>query len=348
MKKASKISKLIAQWYTQNKRDLPWRETTDPYKIWLSEIILQQTRVEQGLPYYHNFLAKYPNVDRLAQASEDAVLKLWQGLGYYSRARNLHSTAKHISLNKKGKFPGAYDEIIKLKGIGNYTASAIASFAFGEPKAVVDGNVIRVISRLFGITTAVNKSSTIKHIQELAAQLLDTSNPAAHNQAMMDFGSLQCIPRNPDCSICPLNKDCLAQRVDMVHEIPFKPKAKAKTNRFFNFLILQKKDRVVLERRDENDIWAGLYQFPLLERVDEKELSKSEIAHFLNHGEFVIQNIRSHKKHILSHQNIFTRFYHIEILDEIPSKYNAIKTNEVHRFALPRLIDKYLESHTLD
>ncbi len=272
------FSNKLVSWYKVNKRDLPWRNTTNAYYIWLSEIILQQTRVEQGLPYYLAFLKAYPKIQHLANASEDDVLKRWQGLGYYSRARNLHFTAKYITSNYGGEFPNDYQKILKLKGVGPYTAAAITSFAFGLPYAVVDGNVIRVLSRIFGINTPFDSAIGKKQFQELAQELLIKESSWLYNQAIMEFGAIQCKPKLPDCSICPMQGSCEAYNNNTITELPVRSKKIKVRNRFLYFLMIEKKKGIYLGKR-ESGIWQGLYEFPFLEfseRLNEKELISSK------------------------------------------------------------------------
>ena len=232
------FSEKIIAWYDQNKRDLPWRNTKDAYLIWLSEIILQQTRVDQGMDYYLKFAKEFPTVKHLAKADNEKVMKLWQGLGYYSRARNLHTTAKIISEKYHGKFPDEYSDILSLKGVGNYTAAAIASFAFNKPYAVVDGNVYRVLARVFGIESPIDSTQGKKEFETLATELLDRKKPASHNQAIMELGALQCKPVNPDCSICALNTMCFAYSKKRINELPVKAKKTKVRNRYFNYIVL--------------------------------------------------------------------------------------------------------------
>ena len=270
------FSNILIYWYLQIKRDLPWRKTKDPYLVWLSEIMLQQTRVAQGMSYYLAFSEAFPTLKDLANADESTVLKMWQGLGYYSRARNLHFTAKYVSNELNGKFPSTYKELIKLKGIGDYTASAIASICFDEPNAVVDGNVYRVLARYFGIDIPINSTKGIKEFKILAQSLLDTKHPGVHNQALMDFGALQCKPQNPDCEKCPLNSGCVALEKKQIKQLPVKEKKLRVTKKYFNFLVFVTEDnKTIFEERKGKGIWQGLYEFPLLETtaaIDEKEL----------------------------------------------------------------------------
>ncbi len=305
------LTKEIQKWYLNNKRQLPWRDTKDPYKIWLSEIILQQTQVVQGLPYYEKFVSKYPEVQDLAQAPEDQLLRDWQGLGYYSRARNLHHSAKYISADLNGDFPRSYNEIIKLKGVGAYTAAAIASFAFKESKAVVDGNVIRVISRLFAVEEPVDQSLGQKKIQVLATEIIDSKNPDIHNQAMMELGAMICTPKSPKCDICPLNNNCDAFSQSRQNVFPVKTKKIKSRDRYFNYLVLIAQDKISLKKREGKDIWQNLYDFPVLEYekdVEEKYLLQDKsIGELIKRG-FSIEKITPYQKHLLSHQRIWAKF----------------------------------------
>jgi len=258
------FSKDIITWYNQHKRDLPWRHTTDPYVIWLSEIILQQTRVEQGRPYFDRFLSHFPDVASFASASEGDILLHWQGLGYYSRARNMHSAAKAVVAGHGGVFPSSYDDLIKLKGIGEYTASAIASFSANEARAVVDGNVFRVLARYFGIDAAINSTSGRKIFLQVARELLDDSHPGLYNQAIMEFGALQCKPKNPDCGNCVLRLDCRALEEGTVNQLPVKRKGKASRNRHFNYSAVADGDGILMNKRSRDDIWESLYELTLI------------------------------------------------------------------------------------
>ncbi len=260
-----KISEIITGWYKKNRRSLPWRATRDPYRIWLSEVILQQTRISQGTAYYQAFVGRFPDINALAGASEQEVIKLWQGLGYYSRARNLHAAARQVVGDLDGMFPASRDELLNLKGIGPYTAAAIASIAYNEPVAAVDGNVARVISRLFAIDTPVNTPKGEKEISGMAETLLDRDDPGEHNQAMMEFGALQCVPVNPDCHGCPLNSLCRAFAEDRVAELPVKLKKAKIKKRYFTYMVISHQKHTYIERRTSDDIWKELYQFPLTE-----------------------------------------------------------------------------------
>ena len=339
------FSSTLINWYSIHKRDLPWRNTKNPYYIWLSEIILQQTQIKQGLPYYEAFIKEYPTVFDLANANEQDVLKLWQGLGYYSRARNLHTTAKTIVEEFNGEFPKSYHKLLKLKGVGDYTASAIASICYGEPTAVVDGNVYRVLARYFGIETPINSSKGIKEFKVLASQLLDKTNPADYNQAIMEFGARQCRPKNPDCDSCPLNASCTALKSNTVDRLPVKlNKTKVKT-KYFNFLVFLSSDkRTILKKRTKNDIWKNLYQFPLIE-TESSLYSADFVKHpkiksLLNGSNFEY-SLYNDKEiiHKLSHQHLYTKFWIVEVND-LPEK--GVLVSEVEKFPMPILISNFI------
>jgi A/G-specific adenine glycosylase len=344
---SARLAKALISWYQNNRRDLPWREDPVPYKVWLSEIILQQTRVEQGLPYFYRFIAQFPDVNALAAATEDEVLKLWQGLGYYSRARNLHKTAKIISEAYNGVFPSKYEQLIQLAGVGPYTAAAIASIAFNEAKAVVDGNVIRVISRIFGISDPVDEKITLQKIQGIASELISNQNPSEFNQAMMEFGALQCIPNNPNCEQCVLKSICIAHAHHLVNNLPYKSKKIKRKSRYLHFAIITDGHGVLLEKREQKDIWEGLYQFPLLEKHDPNPLEIAELLTYLN-CEGTLININEVKKHVLTHQDIYACFYHFESDKITSSKFPMVSLSDLHTFALPRLIDRYLENYVIE
>ncbi len=339
------FSNRLIYWYLQNNRDLPWRKTKNPYFIWLSEIMLQQTRVNQGLAYYLTFTTEFPTVFDLANASESKVLKLWQGLGYYSRARNLHFSAKYIANELHGVFPSTYNDIKILKGVGDYTASAIASICFNEDAAVVDGNVYRVLARYFGIATAINSSKGIKEFKELAQTLIDTTEPGTHNQAIMDFGALHCKPQNPLCETCPLDESCVALQKQTIKELPVKEKKIKIKKRYFNYLVfVSDANETVLSERKGKGIWQGLYQFPLvesseninletliqLEELKELTVDKKEITLF-NEKEVV---------HKLSHQHISTKFW---IVKGNALDLESIKWEEVEKLPVPILIANFLK-----
>lgn len=337
------FSNILIAWYHNNKRDLPWRNTKNPYHIWLSEIILQQTRVNQGLPYFEAFTTSFPTVTDLANASEDEVLKLWQGLGYYSRARNLHATAKFITANLNGIFPKQYKELIKLKGIGPYTAAAVASFAHKEAIAVVDGNVFRVISRYFGIFDDISTAKTRTIFQNLANELICKNNPDVFNQAIMDFGALQCTPKNPDCINCVFQETCFAFRNNKTEELPVKLSKTKVSNRYFNFLIYKDKNKkTIIEQRTEKGIWQNLFQFPLIET--QNTISHEEIIPLINSSYIGIEKLnKTEIVHKLSHQKLHINFWEVEI-DEISSE-NKISIEDLDTFAFPIVLWNFIKTH---
>lgn len=340
------FNKILTHWYSVNKRDLPWRATKNPYYIWLSEIIMQQTQIKQGLPYYEAFVTNYPTVFDLANADEEAVLKLWQGLGYYSRARNLHASAKYIAYDLKGKFPHTYSEIIKLKGVGDYTASAIASICFDEPTAVVDGNVYRVLSRYFGIDTPINSTKGIKEFKTFASTLIEDQNPGDYNQAVMEFGAIQCKPKNPYCKVCLLNASCVALQKGIVDELPIKLRKTKVTKKHFNFLVFMSSNKQTLfERRTTKGIWQNLYQFPLIE-TDQELISETFKTHpkvdsyFKDYDfDFSLYNTKE-LIHKLSHQHLYTKFWIIEV-DKLPKP--GIPMSELETYPTPILIGNFIE-----
>lgn len=337
------FSRILIDWYTKNKRELPWRNTTNPYHIWLSEIILQQTRVNQGLPYYESFTSKFQTVNDLANASEDEVLKLWQGLGYYSRARNLHTTAKFINANLNGIFPKQYAEIIKLKGIGPYTAAAIASFAYKEPVAVVDGNVFRVISRYFGIFDDISTSKTRTVFQNLANELICKNDPDLFNQAIMDFGATQCTPKNPDCLNCIFEENCFAFRNKKTNELPIKLGKTKVSSRYFNFVIYKDRhDFTVIEKRLEKGIWQNLFQFPLIETATSIDIENMKAQINESYKKLVKLN-QTEIIHKLSHQKLHINFWEIEV-DEI-SYENKVSIEDLNTFAFPIVLQNFIKSH---
>ncbi|MDD4361144.1 MAG: A/G-specific adenine glycosylase [Bacteroidales bacterium] len=373
-----RISLILAEWYELHKRDLPWRKTRDPYKIWLSEIILQQTRVEQGLSYYLRFIASFPDIFSFARAGEDEVLKLWQGLGYYSRARNMHKTADELVSVYKGVFPKDYHVLLQLKGIGPYTAAAIASFAYDQAYPVVDGNVIRVLSRIFNIDLPIYSSRAGTLFNELAGALLDRDNPARHNQAIMEFGALQCKPGLPDCSVCPMGELCLACSLGVVYKRPVRKPAVSRKKRCFNYLCLSDGRYTWLQQRKNKDIWQNLWEFPLYETSellewpamltvlneqlsDQPELltnrseltdrserlsERSEPAALLN-NKVVLCSVQD-LKHILSHQFIQARFFKVQIPfkpEAWPAAWTRFELNDIDKLAVSRLTEIYLENH---
>lgn len=346
MPQSHPVSDRLISWYKKNKRDLPWRDTTDPYKIWLSEIILQQTQVAQGLSYYNKFAEHFPTVTDLAKAPEDKVMRLWQGLGYYSRARNLHTAAKEIHQTYKGKFPKTFSSIKELKGIGDYTAAAIASFAFHLPHAVVDGNVNRVLSRLFDIDTPINSTQGKKEFQLLADELLNVKKPSLHNNAMMEFGALWCKPQNPKCEDCPVQEYCLAFQNDTVYQRPVKNKKIKIKERFLHYFIFNYKNSVYIQKRTAKDIWQNLYEFYLIETTeatDPKLLVKHSSIKSLD-VKFKVNSITVAKKHILSHQHLYAVFYELKIETPLKNDLIKIRREQLTTIALPQLIIKYLSA----
>lgn len=345
------FSDILSQWYAINKRDLPWRSTVNPYYIWLSEIILQQTRVNQGLPYYLKFIDAFPAVADLANADEDLVLKLWQGLGYYSRARNLQFSAKLILSEFGGNFPDNHADILKLKGVGSYTAAAISSFSFGLPFAVLDGNVIRVLSRVFGIQTPFDTTAGKKQFQKLAQELLDKKNPAEYNQAIMEFGALQCVPKSPKCNDCPIVNDCIAFNTNTVSLLPVKSKKLKVKNRFLHFLVVNKNYEVLIGKRNSG-IWQGLYEFPFLEfdeNLNEKSVLKSPLwINFFKDSVKQISSISEEYIHKLSHQKIHAKFWEIDVNSFRSSDFKIVKCNELQKYPVSSLIEKYLNSRIND
>lgn len=341
------FSNSLINWYLQNQRDLPWRKTKNPYKIWLSEIILQQTRIAQGLPYYLKFTEAFPTVFDLAKADEQKVLKLWQGLGYYSRARNLHFSAKYIVSELNGKFPTTYNEIKKLKGVGDYTASAIASICFNEPTAVVDGNVYRVLSRYYGIDTPINSTKGIKEFKELAQTLIDKKQPAVFNQAIMDFGATLCKPQNPLCKTCPFNNSCIALEKKTIDKLPVKEKKIKIKKRYFNYLVPTTTDnKTILIQRKGRGIWEGLYEFPLLEtssEIEENQIINSDFFQELFPSKTTISLFNAKSVvHKLSHQHIYTRFW---IVNTDKLSVSTIKWNNVEEYPVPVLISNFLKEY---
>ncbi|PRY07849.1 A/G-specific DNA-adenine glycosylase [Pontibacter ummariensis] len=343
----------LLRWYGQHRRPLPWRDTTNPYYIWLSEVILQQTRVAQGLPYYQKFVAAYPTVEELAAAPEDEVLRLWQGLGYYSRARNMHHTAQVVVEQYGGKFPDSYTELIKLKGVGSYTAAAIAAFAFQEQVAVLDGNVFRVLARVFGIADDIAAPTSRKVFQKLADELVPAHAPDTYNQAIMEFGAIQCTPVMPDCLFCPLQQSCFAFNHGMVQELPVKSKAKAARPRYFHYLVLQHQGQYYLRKRLEGDIWQGLYDFYLYESESKDLVLETLLEELQQAGlevhKSLMQPPQKDYKHVLSHQKITARFYQIKL--ESPLKEEVLKetrlapfnVEEIEQLPKPILINNYMK-----
>jgi A/G-specific adenine glycosylase len=345
------FTKILLSWYDRTHRLLPWRKTRDPYKIWISEIILQQTRIAQGTDYYLQFIKRFSTVKDLASAKEEEVLMLWQGLGYYSRARNMHHAAKEIMKDHGGKFPSDYENIRSLKGIGDYTAAAIASISFGLPYPVVDGNVLRFFSRYFGIAVPVNKAEGKKAVLETAIRNIDKKNPGKFNQAIMEFGALQCVPGSPDCGSCPLGKRCFAYSNHKVKELPLKPKTGRMKTRHFNYLIMtwpdpSKKDTMILLRkREENDIWKNLYDFPLIETPKPVSLavlsSSEEWKKIVTDSRAKVFSRSEIYRHVLSHQTILARFIIIHLMKKPKTKFISVRVGQEHRYPVSRLIAKF-------
>lgn len=313
------FSNKITEWYKNNKRDLPWRHTNDPYVIWLSEVILQQTRVAQGLPYFERFLVAFPTVQRLADATQEEVLRLWQGLGYYSRARNMHATARIIAYDHDGVFPTTYNELLKLKGIGPYTAAAVASFAFGEAVAVVDGNVYRVLARVFGISTDISGSSARKEFEKLANELILKDEPALFNQAIMEFGALKCTPQKPDCMFCPLQADCYAFQHQAQNRLPIKLQKTKVTDRYFTYIAVEVNGKYLLRKRVDGNVWSGLYEFYLVESTAPLTSPEDITDNFIEELLPASTNITlsAAKKHVLSHQRIYANFWQITVSETV-------------------------------
>ncbi|TKC12878.1 A/G-specific adenine glycosylase [Pedobacter polaris] len=340
----------IIKWYKLNKRDLPWRSTTDAYVIWLSEIILQQTRVEQGLPYFNKFLQHFPKVEDFANASETHVLKLWQGLGYYSRGRNMLFTAKQVMELHGGIFPVKYDELIKLKGIGEYTAAAISSFANNQSKAVVDGNVFRVLSRYFGVEEPINSTLGKKEFTELAQSLIEDQQPSLYNQAIMEFGALQCKPKSPLCSICPLRLNCFAFKHNKVDILPLKLKKVKIRERWFNYFIGVKDDHVLTKQRKPGDIWEQMYDFPLIETLDNEEYLKPDFWNQIKYlfGNEVNIKLLSQKKHLLTHQIIYVQFFGLDnyiVNFNLHAEIKSVLIEDFKALPHPKVISNFIETY---
>ena len=342
----------LINWFDANHRDLPWRHDPTPYQIWLSEVILQQTRVNQGRDYYLRFIEHWPEVNDLAKASEEEVLKMWQGLGYYSRARNLHHCAQQVVTEHGGQFPADYEKLKRLKGIGDYTAAAIASIAFNLPYAVVDGNVYRVLSRLFDIETPININEGQSLFAQLANDLLNRKQPGLHNQALMEFGALHCTPKNPNCLLCPLQAQCLAFAHQTVMQRPVKLQKVKVTTRYFNYLVIRINDSIYLHKRSGNDIWKNLYDFPCIESeqlMSVEEIIATEKFNQLFDGlPFTIEKTSPIFTHKLTHRTILAQFIEIKL----EKKLLRIETKDLFLtpetdlddFPIPRLIDLYLNT----
>lgn len=344
----SYFTKNLLLWHkNDNTRTMPWKEERNPYRIWLSEIILQQTRVAQGLDYYNKFIIKYPTVEKLANAEENSVFKLWEGLGYYSRCKNLIASARFIAFELNGKFPNTYQDILSLKGVGPYTAAAIASFAYDLPYAVVDGNVLRVLARYFGINKPIDSTEGKKYFTELAQSLLDKPSSALYNQAIMDFGAVICKPKIPLCSSCILKKTCVAFKKNTVQKLPIKEKKLEKKKRFFYYIIASFENKIYIRKRSEKDIWQNLWEFILVEQAE-----KIEIDDFLDSAAFfsavgkksTLKQSSIFFKQQLTHQTIEGVFIHIELKSPLKNGlYKAISKNEMTKIAFPRFITNYFE-----
>lgn len=345
--KIDAFSEVLIGWFGANKRDLPWRKTKDPYKIWLSEVILQQTRVAQGLPYYEKFVEHYPTVELLANADSQEVLRLWQGLGYYSRARNMHTTAKIIVQDFGGIFPKNYTGLLKLKGIGPYTAAAIASFAFDEKVAVVDGNVYRVLARVFGIETDISSHEAKKIFSTLANDLISDTSPSTYNQAVMEFGAIHCTPNKPDCMFCVFAAACVANATSKQSFLPVKSKKVTVKNRYFDYFVIKQNSQILMHQRSEGDIWTGLFDFYLFESTEKlvilDEIEDDFLLKILPKS--TIKNCSKSIKHLLTHQRIEARFWDI-ILNEsidLPPDYRFYTVQEIEQLPKPILIENYLK-----
>ncbi len=344
------IRRILIDWYQENMRSLPLRETNDSYKIWVSEVILQQTRVAQGLNYYLNFIEKFPTVHVLAESSEKEVLKAWQGLGYYSRARNLHTGAKSVVALYKGKLPDTHKEILTIKGIGTYTAAAVLSIAYNKPYAVVDGNVYRVLSRLFAIDTPIDTTVGKKQFAKLADSLLDENRPGMHNQAVMELGALCCTPSQPLCNTCPLQRLCEAKYLNMQSEFPVKSKKVKVTKRFLHYFYIKYEGHTYLNKRKGNDIWKNMYEFPLIETSKDTDLADlmdtDLFKTMFNETQIVIHSVSNKIKHMLTHQHLFAKFYVVEVLKSdafLTKSYLKINETDISLYPISRLIHRYLE-----
>lgn len=340
------FSHKILTWYGKHKRDLPWRETRDPYKVWLSEIMLQQTRVAQGMPYYHKFLEAFPTVHDLASAPEEQVLKLWQGLGYYSRARNLHATAKMVAIKFDGLFPQTYEGLKALKGVGDYTASAIASFCFDIPEPVVDGNVYRVLARYFGVDLPINSTEGSKYFKELAREVMDAENIRDYNQGIMEFGAIQCAPKKPYCLLCPLNESCMALKENRVDALPVKQNKTKVRNRHFNYLVfLDRENNTLMEQRQGKGIWQNLYQFPLVE--SQQEFREQDLMQKIEdkNGLPIVKDLSLYNNepivHKLSHQHLHTKFWIAKTADTLE---NGVHWSDTSTFPVPVLIADFIKT----
>ena len=340
------FTNLLSKWYLENKRDLPWRKTNNPYYIWLSEIMLQQTRVAQGTPYFLRFQTAFPSVFDLANANEEQVLKLWQGLGYYSRARNLHKTAQYVAYELAGVFPDNYTDLLKLKGVGEYTAAAIASFSYNEVVPVVDGNVFRVLSRYFDIETDIAAASAKKEFAALAFELMPKDNPAMFNQAIMEFGALQCVPKSPNCCVCVFNSSCAALQKKKVDQLPLKSKKIKVRNRFFNYVVVSDEhENTIIQKRTAKGIWQNLYEFPLIETEKEEEYNyvSERIENEFFKDNALLSVLEYNEKslvHKLSHQHLYIKFWEVKVKGIVE---NGIDAATLKTFPFPIVIHNFIE-----
>ncbi len=342
------FSNTLLQWYRQNKRNLPWRNTKNPYKIWISEIMLQQTKVDSVIGYYHRFLESFPTIEHLANADEQEVLRLWQGLGYYSRARNLHAAAKIIQQQYNGVFPDNYKTILSLKGIGTYTAAAIAAFAYNLPHAVLDGNVFRVLSRYYGIDTPIDTTQGKKLFQQVATATMEKAVPEIYNQAIIEFGALQCTPKQPKCETCPVNINCVALKEQTILQLPVKNKKLKIKNRYFYYLVIKNHNSIVLEKRTQKDIWQNMYQYPLIESETAIDINKltttPQWKQFFNNATPIIKEQSNAIIHKLTHQNIHITFINVEIANKAFQHFNFVSYDEVNNYPLPKPIVVHFQS----
>lgn len=348
-----KFATILLKWNRENNdRQMPWKGENDPYKIWLSEIILQQTRVEQGMKYYNNFIKKFPDIHKLARASDEKIFKMWEGLGYYTRCRNLISTARYISKERKGKFPETYDEIRSMNGVGPYTAAAISSFAFNMPYAVVDGNVYRVLARVFGINKPVDTTEGKKYFASIAEELLDKKQPGAYNQAIMDLGAVVCKPVSPVCSECVFRKSCHAFLNKKVNELPLKKKKISIKKRWFYYFVLEFKNEIIISQRKGKDIWQDLFEFPLIETAIECELrsilKEAEKKKILHKNGFEIVSISPVFKQQLSHQLISGQFIKLNIKKKtkLSDGWQRVNETKLKKYSFPQFINQYLQNKT--
>lgn len=349
---AMSLAQKLIDWYHENGRDLPWRQTVDPYIIWLSEIILQQTRVEQGTPYFYRFVTRFPTVKLFAEADEEEILRLWQGLGYYSRARNMHKAAKLVMTHFEGEFPSTYAAVLQLPGVGEYTAAAISSFSINAPHAVLDGNVFRVLSRFYAVDDAINTGSGKKIFQRIAQDVLPIPHAGLYNQAIMDFGATVCKPKAPLCLSCVLHYDCVALRENKVQQLPVKHKGKSSRNRYFHYFIIQQSDSILMNKRSEGDVWANLYEFPMLE--SDRDLALDELEYLPEYQQYfkdvILEPIGGQVKHVLSHQNIYANFYRITdrfMEKEKKDSWNYHLLENLDKLAKHKLIFSFINKYII-